>query len=793
MAKLGVKSIRGNVSPLIGQATFYEVHEFYPGTPIADHDKVKWNLYAIENGKPRLLDGGPTKFGRRVSYEFPQKWYGESLMIEAYVHNAEGKAPPGLIVRPVKGPKKVATLTIKDGNENTISTAPKYGEHITAIVTTDNMVGDEIDLAIWERDTISSTGHDAESNALLWNKKCTVSNKNGVVKQKILLDTGMMAKANKSFYEGSEHEYYLVVKSGNMQTRGTQTVAVSNSEIVLSPSQRTNPPRPVPRPTQPQEEEKSNIETITAPIIVAAKVGWDMIMDKLFKPVTVNPTQVQGCEGKFCIKKGDPKSELIREINIRLAGFGGNVPTDEFTDRTEKMIKQFQRDYMKVPETGKVCGNVLKAIDDFSVKFDISTTFWEQLKCSCNTKNKTATSALRGISEMNKCTGFGDHTGKSTYKQGKENIEAYHRYEYPGIHRSLLFGLKALQFYFSKQTVYTIDHITSGYRCRFKNYESTNHQGKAIDIQFSKGTHQIRSERRSNLPILRDIRDDFYIKHLGAQKNWPDPNLFSIEPIDLLYYPSGAVRYDHTFSWIHFDIRQFESKYREDKYFCKDATVLNGKNIILLAKEAGYQNTCSCLKSSPTKIDRPITGPAITCEDKFKKVAPIILKHEGGYKNEPSKDKGDPTNKGISWPIWVKYAKEDLGVEPTASNQKDLTDEQATKIYRKRYWEPKGFCKIVDNKVSLMIYDWTITSGGATREVQKLLVNEFDQILTIDGGMGPKTAEAVNNVSDQNKLLNRIAEIRREYYKKGAEKGWFSTDYSKGLDNRVTNCLNYEI
>jgi hypothetical protein len=44
-------------------------------------------------------------------------------------------------------------------------------------------------------------------------------------------------------------------------------------------------------------------------------------------------------------KKGD-KHEIIREINIRLAGFGGNVPTDEFTERTENMIKQFQRDYM---------------------------------------------------------------------------------------------------------------------------------------------------------------------------------------------------------------------------------------------------------------------------------------------------------------------------------------------------------------------------------------------------------------------------------------------------------------
>ena len=37
----------------------------------------------------------------------------------------------------------------------------------------------------------------------------------------------------------------------------------------------------------------------------------------------------------------------MKQINIRLAGFGGNVPTDEFDDRTEKTIKQFQRDYMQ--------------------------------------------------------------------------------------------------------------------------------------------------------------------------------------------------------------------------------------------------------------------------------------------------------------------------------------------------------------------------------------------------------------------------------------------------------------
>lgn len=312
-------------------------------------------------------------------------------------------------------------------------------------------------------------------------------------------------------------------------------------------------------------------------------------------------SEVKGkdCGEKFCIKKGSPKSELIREINIRLAGFGGNVPTDEFTDRTEKMVKQFQKDYMKVPETGKVCGNVLMAIDDFSLKFDISATSWSELKCSCSTKGKQATSKLRDVKELNSCAGFGDGTGKDTYG-GNAKSEKFHRYEYPGIHRSLLFGIKALQFYFSKQTTYKIDQITSGYRCRFKNYTTTNHQGKAIDIQFSKGTWAIRGEQKKNLEPLRDIRDNIYIKYLGAQKEWPAKNLYSIEPIDLLYDSKGNVRFDHTFSWIHVDVREFDTVYLDDKYFCKNATGLNGKPIMQLAKEAGFEKTCQCIKTMET-------------------------------------------------------------------------------------------------------------------------------------------------------------------------------------------------
>ncbi len=508
--------------------------------------------------------------------------------------------------------------------------------------------------------------------------------------------------------------------------------------------------------------------------------------------VQKQPKTDKGCGGKYCIDKSTPPSELIREINIRLAGFGGNVPTGKFTDRTEKMVKQFQRDYMKVTETGKVCGNVLRAIDEFSKNFEISTILWNQLKCSCSTKGKKVTSTLRGILEINNCKGFGDGTGKNTYK-GTAKTEANNKYEYPGIHRSLLFGFKALQFYFSKQTTYKIDQFTSGYRCRFKNYTTTNHQGKAIDIQFSKGNWQIRGENKKNLVELRSMRDSIFVKYLGAQKEWPNTNLFSIEPIDLLYNNKGKVRYDHTFSWIHMDVRQFDSQYLEDKYFCTSLATLNGKSIVQLAIELGYNDTCNCYETYQSQQNKPSNSRLDTCEDKFKKIAPIILEHEGGYKNEPSKDKGDPTNKGISWPVWQKYAKEDVGVEPTEENQKKITEEQATIIYRKRYWEPKGYCEVKNLKVALMVYDWSITSGGAIKEVQKLLVSEFNQTITIDGGMGKETANALNQPSDQEKLLTRISEIRKAYYDYGASQNWFSEDYLKGLKIRVDKCLNYTL
>ncbi|MHC5352249.1 glycoside hydrolase family 108 protein, partial [Metapseudomonas furukawaii] len=180
------------------------------------------------------------------------------------------------------------------------------------------------------------------------------------------------------------------------------------------------------------------------------------------------------------------------------------------------------------------------------------------------------------------------------------------------------------------------------------------------------------------------------------------------------------------------------------------------------------------------------------CEEKFKKISPIILRHEGRYVNDPV-DPGGATNMGVAWPTWKSYAKSDLGIEPTLENLKALTQHQAEIIYFKRYWKPKGFCDLKNIKTALMIYDWTITSGKAVREVQKVLVNEFGKIVTIDNTMGRKTIDAINSIMDQEYLGQRISESRKSYYTSLTVNRDGTTNakikFLKGWHNRVDDCL----
>ncbi|WP_395076125.1 glycoside hydrolase family 19 protein [Flavobacterium sp.] len=187
-----------------------------------------------------------------------------------------------------------------------------------------------------------------------------------------------------------------------------------------------------------------------------------------------------------------------------------------------------------------------------------------------------------------KCTGFGN--GK--YPEEKNNakiLEMRRKYEYPGMHRTILWVQRAIQFYLAtleKDRKLTVGLIFSGYRCNINNQQkgrsSTNHMGKASDLHIYGGA----GDREKNANAVRDV----LVKYTGAKYRWNDQNVIALEADNR----NGTASDFKASTWVHYDVRTFELKYLEDKYFAKTMADCNGKNIVVLANELGFQKTCMC-------------------------------------------------------------------------------------------------------------------------------------------------------------------------------------------------------
>lgn len=81
--------------------------------------------------------------------------------------------------------------------------------------------------------------------------------------------------------------------------------------------------------------------------------------------------------------------------------------------------------------------------------------------------------------------------------------------------------------------------------------------GKSVDLLFAKEGKLIAKKLETNLPLLKHIRDNIFIKYLNTTE-WKKAG-FSTEPIGL--------NDGQTWSWIHLDVREFGTNNLIDKYF----------------------------------------------------------------------------------------------------------------------------------------------------------------------------------------------------------------------------------
>ncbi len=130
-----------------------------------------------------------------------------------------------------------------------------------------------------------------------------------------------------------------------------------------------------------------------------------------------------------------------------------------------------------------------------------------------------------------------------------------------------------------------------------------------------------------------------------------------------------------------------------------------------------------------------------------------VIQHEGDYVNDPA-DPGGETRYGIS-----KRSYPDLDIAR-------LTLERARSIYFSDFWLRPHFDKVRHAPLAIKLFDLGVNlgTGHIIRRLQQAVNDLTGDALKVDGLLGPKTLEAVNNYPHPAALLAALKLHAGAYY-----------------------------
>jgi lysozyme family protein len=185
----------------------------------------------------------------------------------------------------------------------------------------------------------------------------------------------------------------------------------------------------------------------------------------------------------------------------------------------------------------------------------------------------------------------------------------------------------------------------------------------------------------------------------------------------------------------------------------------------------------------------------------FDKAIKLILKHEGGYVNNPN-DNGGPTAFGVSLAFLKGCG--DLGDfdhdgDVDIEDIKNMTVDQATLIYKTQWWDKYKYSAVTDLTIATKIFDFSVNMGSsrAHKLLQTSLNKAFGLKLTVDGVLGNATFSMINAVKDgsgEQQLLDAYCNEAWMFYQqlilnnpkfKVFEKGWKNRAYSIKTANSI--------
>ena len=167
-----------------------------------------------------------------------------------------------------------------------------------------------------------------------------------------------------------------------------------------------------------------------------------------------------------------------------------------------------------------------------------------------------------------------------------------------------------------------------------------------------------------------------------------------------------------------------------------------------------------------------------------KKLAPFILKWEGGFVNDPD-DLGGATNMGVTIGTYEAYCRKKGYPKPTVERLKNITKEEWTEILKTMYWDRWKADEIKSQSIADILVDWIWASGVHGIKIPHDLVGVIP-----DGIVGPKTLAAVNSRNPR-ELFDQIKIARFDFIEDICRKRPANNKFKRGWMNHRINDISY--
>lgn len=160
-----------------------------------------------------------------------------------------------------------------------------------------------------------------------------------------------------------------------------------------------------------------------------------------------------------------------------------------------------------------------------------------------------------------------------------------------------------------------------------------------------------------------------------------------------------------------------------------------------------------------------------------------VLRREGGYVNHPN-DRGGPTNMGITQRSLATWR----GRPVSVTEVRDLTQEEAVRIYRTRYFTGPQLDRLPAS-LQPQLFDMAVNHGPgrAVKLLQQVINQAGFGPLETDGRVGPATAGAAGRALEAmgDYLHNALVDERLAFYRRIVARNPSQGVFLKGWTKRA--------